>query len=167
MLFCRTCGVKLPEEASYCPNCGMELNEENIGDMPEIPQSLGKHAYVTEYSPSCKKWRLSAAHFLFMIPLLIIVGFIGMVVTALVADPAVPARPEVELFCEGLTPVMVDNGTDQPLWGYINGSGERVIEARFDEVSDFGENGYAAVCYAGHWGFIDRKGAEPQRQSCR
>lgn len=50
------------------------------------------------------------------------------------------------------------------LWGYINTSGEMVIQPQFTDANDF-KNGYAAVRSGSLWGFINTKGnyiIEPQ-----
>ena len=48
-------------------------------------------------------------------------------------------------------------GERQPR-GYIDRTGQFVIDVRFDEAADFAPNGLAAVRIDRHWGFIDNQG---------
>ena len=45
------------------------------------------------------------------------------------------------------------------LWGFINLSGEVVLETKYDDVNSFSLN-YAPVCEDGKWGYIDISGNE-------
>jgi len=55
-------------------------------------------------------------------------------------------------FSEGVAPVKVAT-----MWGYIDKSGEFVVQPKFDEAKPFSE-GMASVRQNGKWGFIDRTG---------
>ena len=45
------------------------------------------------------------------------------------------------------------------LWGFIDVSGNEIISARYEEVTDF-EGGLALVKTNGKWGYIDVGGKE-------
>lgn len=168
MLVCRSCGVTLPEGASFCPNCGIELSADNVGEAPKpLEPTESAEAVVAadtalmfsepEARPK-EKWRLHPAHLLLMLPVLILAGFITLIVLALNADPAVDVQEPTELFHEGLVPVLVGDGSSEPLWGYMDRDGNQVIEGKFDEVLYFDASGLAAVCQLGKWGFINKNG---------
>lgn len=169
MLVCKSCGITLPEDASFCPNCGVQLSDENKGDAPKPMAPIGDAENVAstempvflsevEGEKPKTKWRLHPAHLLLMLPVLILAGFITLIVVALNAEPATDVQEPTQLFHEGLVPVLVGDGNSEPLWGYMDREGKQVIEGKFDEVKLFGENGLAAVCQLGKWGFIDRSG---------
>ncbi len=60
-------------------------------------------------------------------------------------DDAAPAGENLTLF--------IRDGK----WGFMNPAGEQVIEAQYDRALPF-SHGLAAVCLAGAWYFIDRRG---------
>ncbi len=166
MSVCQSCGVNLPEDATFCPNCGVQLNESNVGDAPKplepaekpVPTVSDPLEGTEPQKPKKKKWRPNIAYFLFMFPVLILVGFVVLVVVALNTDPVSEVEERVELFHQGLLPVLVGDGSSEPLWGYVDRDGKTAVEAKFDQVTPFAENGLAAVCYLGKWGYIDRSG---------
>lgn len=165
MYVCQACGINLPDGASFCPNCGVKLDPSNMGEAPKpLPPSdtpvVAPDPVEPEPAAPRKRprFRLCAAHFLFMIPVLILVGFVGLIIVALTTEPVTEINPPVELFHEGLVPVQTGDGNAEPLWGYIDRNGQQVIDAKFDAVSNFGSNGLAAVCYLGKWGYIDKSG---------
>ena len=169
MLVCRSCGVTLPDGASFCPNCGLQLTAENIGEPPKpLPPTGNADIAVTpetalllseQAAPQRGKWHFHPAHILLALPVLILTGLLLLIVVALNADPAVDEQASRDLFHEGLVPVLVGDGSSEPLWGYMDREGNQVIEGKFDQVQPFYSNGLAAVCQLGKWGFIDKSGA--------
>ncbi len=168
MLVCKSCGVTLPEGASFCPNCGLQLTAKNMSE-PPIPLAPTENAHtggntstallLSEPEKQTRgKWRLSPAHLLLMLPVLILVGFVTLIIVALNAEPPTDATDPVELFHEGLVPVLVGDGNSEPLWGYMDRDGNQVIEGKFDQVQLFDNSGFAAVCQLGKWGFINKSG---------
>lgn len=162
MYVCQSCGVNLPQDASFCPNCGVQLSENNVGEAPVPLEPTQKPVVAVdpypEEQPKKRKWRPNIAYFLFMFPVLVLVAFIVLVIVALSTDPVSEVDTHVEMFCEGLLPVQMGDGNSEPLWGYIDQSGNTVIKPQFTVVSKFGENGMAAVCTLGKWGYINRSG---------
>ena len=45
-------------------------------------------------------------------------------------------------------------------WGFINKNGDLIVEAEYDEVTEFNKYGFAAVKKDGKWGSIDKEGKE-------
>lgn len=168
MLVCKSCGVNLPGGASFCPNCGIRLTDENIGEAPNplaptestdvLPQDDTALLLSAPEEHSKEKWRLRPAHLLLTLPVLILAGFVVLIVLALNADPATDVQESTALFHEGLVPVLVGDGTSEPLWGYMDRQGNQVIEGKFDQVRLFDASGFAAVCQLGKWGFINKSG---------
>ena len=58
-----------------------------------------------------------------------------------------------------LPPVEEDYEESAVKWGYINKSGELVIQPEYDDARNFSE-GFAVVRIKGRWGFIDQSGEE-------
>lgn len=162
MYVCQSCGVNLPKDASFCPNCGVQLSENNVGEAPVPLEPTGKPVVAVEpypeEKPKKRKWRPNIAYFLFMFPALVVVAFLVLVIVALSTDPVSEVNVRVEMFQEGLLPVQMGDGNSEPLWGYIDQNGSVVIKPQFTEVSEFGENGMAAVCTLGKWGYVNRNG---------
>ena len=168
MLICNSCGVTLPEGASFCPNCGLQLTAENISEPPKpLPPTGNADMAVTpetalllseQTAPQRGKWHFHPAHLLLALPALLLLGFVVLIVVALNASPAVDKQEPNELFHEGLVPVLVGDGSSEPLWGYMDSEGNQVIEGKFDQVLLFHSNGLAAVCQLGKWGFVNKSG---------
>jgi serine/threonine-protein kinase len=59
-------------------------------------------------------------------------------------------------FSEGLAPVLVGD-FETGKWGYIDSTGNMVIEPQFDNAYEFSD-GIATVRIADKWGFIDMTG---------
>jgi hypothetical protein len=79
-----------------------------------------------------------------------------------------PQYCRVGAFSDGLAPVSLSQESTA-LWGYINTSGQMVIEGKYD-FADVFSGGCARVTWGGYWGFglIDTKGKliyqyEPER----
>jgi hypothetical protein len=53
-----------------------------------------------------------------------------------------------------------DAATGNTLWGFIDGSGNTVIEPKYDQVNDFDEYGYSVVTKGQSVGLIDKDGNE-------
>lgn len=168
MLICNSCGVTLPEGASFCPNCGLQLTAENISEPPKpLPPTGNADMTVTpetarllseQTAPQRGKWHFHPAHLLLALPALLLLGFVVLIVVALNASPAVDKQEPNELFHEGVVPVLVGDGSSEPLWGYMDSEGNQVIEGKFDQVLLFHSNGLAAVCQLGKWGFVNKSG---------
>ena len=50
-------------------------------------------------------------------------------------------------------------------WGFVDGTGQYVIEPKYEQVGRFARNGLAPVCVNEKWGYVDRSGQmviEPQ-----
>lgn len=65
----------------------------------------------------------------------------------------VPAYDKARAFVNGLAPVSNDKK-----WGYINESGEQVIDFNFYDAETFSKDGLAPVKEKKLWGFIDASG---------
>ena len=76
----------------------------------------------------------------------------GLIASALVLMPALPAFADSQDFAEGLQQVK-QNG----LWGYINRFAQWVIEPRYDNASSF-RDGLALVEKDGKLLYIDHEG---------
>lgn len=72
----------------------------------------------------------------------------------MVIEPCSPVKTGD--FSEGLA-AMPDPCGNGKLWGYIDASGQFMIQPQFRAAKDFSE-GLAAVQIGGKWGFIDKKG---------
>ncbi|WMI69459.1 WG repeat-containing protein [Mangrovimonas sp. YM274] len=64
-----------------------------------------------------------------------------------------PQFDKARAFLNGLAPVMLKNK-----WGYINTSGELVIDYKFKDADVFSKDGLAPVKLKKRWGFIDKTG---------
>lgn len=52
---------------------------------------------------------------------------------------------DIELFSEGMIPVMKKDISGNEKWGYSDKKGKEVIELQYDKVNNFSEDGLAAV----------------------
>ena len=110
MYICSSCGVTLPENASFCPNCGIELSEQNRSDAPTALEPTARPSLPEETTDEIiggvtaaqaakgkdqpkkkKKWKLHAAHFLLTLPLILV---LVVAVLAVIAFSAIIPRPE-------------------------------------------------------------------------
>lgn len=58
-------------------------------------------------------------------------------------------------FCSNQKCIFVKDGKE---YGLISHKGKRIGELTFEDAKAFTENGYAAVCRSGKWGFLDSDG---------
>ena len=63
------------------------------------------------------------------------------------------------VFSDGLASVAKKDGSGDLLWGYINASGEQVIDCKYSKASPFA-HGFAVVCLDGNYLLIDQTGRE-------
>ena len=177
MYVCKACGVNLPEDASFCPNCGVELNADNRGEAPKALDPVAHPTLSTEAvdelidgkpadpapedkkkAPKKVRSKPQAAHFLLILPVLILVSLVVVVIIAFTTEPKSDVEEKIELFQEGLAPMPFVDANGTVLWGYIDRGGEQVIEPRFEKAKSFGSNGLAAVCIDKKWGYINKNG---------
>jgi hypothetical protein len=65
---------------------------------------------------------------------------------------------EVRLFSEGLAAFSIADAVNYMSWGFVDKTGNQIINAQFDEVGDFTEGKCAVMNKDGKWGYIDKSG---------
>ena len=65
---------------------------------------------------------------------------------------------EVRLFSDGLAAFSVADDVNYMSWGFVDKTGNQIINAQFDEVGDFTEGKCAVMNKDGKWGYIDKSG---------
>ena len=65
---------------------------------------------------------------------------------------------EVRLFSEGLAAFSIADAVNYMSWGFVDKTGNQIINAQFDEVGDFTEGKCAVMNKEGKWGYIDKSG---------
>ena len=65
---------------------------------------------------------------------------------------------EVRLFSEGLAAFSIADTINYITWGFVDKTGNQLINAQFDEVGDFSEGKCAVMNKERKWGYIDKSG---------
>jgi hypothetical protein len=65
---------------------------------------------------------------------------------------------EVRLFSDGLAAFSIADDVNYMSWGFVDKTGNQIINAQFDEVGDFTEGKCAVKNKDGKWGYIDKSG---------
>lgn len=65
---------------------------------------------------------------------------------------------EVRLFSDGLAAFSIADDVNYMSWGFVDKTGNQIINAQFDEVGDFTEGKCAVMNKDGKWGYIDKSG---------
>lgn len=137
--------------------------EENVdnSDNAEVPEDVQPEettievsAVTAEEQPTLKK--KSKAKVIIPVLILVVALIAGAVCFFFFGNPIAKVNDseELNLFEENLVSVCKDGK-----WGYMNKSGEIVIDYQFEDVGIFKEDGLAYVVTDGKYGFIDKTGA--------
>lgn len=185
-MFCPKCGVQLVSDASpFCTQCGAPVKAsaravvQAAGVAPlsvAVPRKrkTGKKLVVfgilgsvvvgalivvesSQRTPSSDATTRQESRPVFPIVLDGRVGFIDATGTVVIEPQFESVNWEESFALDGLARFAIDQGDGKWKWGYLNGSGEVAIKARFDGAGPF-KNGFAVVEAGGLGSVIDRNG---------
>lgn len=54
-MFCRRCGEKLEDNVQFCPKCGSPVNQNPVGNRPELEPDLDENMLTDRREQSRRK----------------------------------------------------------------------------------------------------------------
>ena len=173
-MLCKICGSELSEAEEknlFCYRCGtkIEIDDDETETAGNFYHVEVDHANTGNIRTEAKTYRrFSLFHMIaisFLVLLFVAVGLFfalrkhaedNNIKLHVLIEPSLDFD-YITYFSEGLAVVM--KGKSFQKFGYIDITGELVIECQYDSASDFKE-GLAAVMKNRKWGYIDKTGEE-------
>lgn len=155
MAFCRKCGKQIDDDAAFCHFCGNRVVVTPVVENKSSPEKEPVVQPANDINDVIVKKKSSKAPLIISIIVIALAALFA--VFWFVLKPMLFDKDKIAekyLFNDGLLSAMTEENGQ---WGYINESGDYVIDPQFDAVTEF-SGGYATVSVGGKWGIIDTKG---------